>query len=284
MQATFRDLLRIAVCVSISQAWFLASGFAAAQVRVSGSSGELRSEVDIPSLDVRVTSTASLATLAVEPFIEAKVGEAGASASSAVHASEWEIGFLLVGRGGVPADFDLGSGPFGYSNSYVIASVEFAVDSPHRVTIQKSHRFSNGNIDISGGWWLEYWDESQGSWVLVPGSSPYMTRPVLCTDVLPGKLRLTLTIASTVRLFWPIDDSAIDVRLAVAPLRCASDLDHDGDVGGADLGILVSRWGYSAGESLFGTEPLAGVADLDCDGVVGGGDLGTLLAAWGACQ
>jgi hypothetical protein len=284
MQASFRDVLRSFVSLVVVQAWFLASASAAAQIRVIGSSGELRSEVVVPSLDVRVTSTASLVGLAVGTLIEAEVSEAGASASSAVHASAWEIGFLLDGRGSVPADFDLGSGPFGYSNSYVIASVEFEVDSPQRVTIQKTHRFFNGNIDIGGGWLLEYWEEAQGSWVLVPGSSPDMTRSVLCTDVLQGKLRLTLTIASTVRLFWPIDNTSIDVRLAVAPLLCASDLDHDGDIGGADLGILLSRWGYSAGAPFDGTEPLAGIADLDCDGIVAGGDLGALLADWGACR
>lgn len=284
MRASLRDLLRIAVCMSVSQAWLLASGFAAAQVRMIGGSGELRSEVVIPSLGVWVNSSASLAMLAVEPHIEATVGESGASASSAVHSSEWEVGFLLLGRGGVPADFDPGSGAFGYANSYANASVEFEVDSPHRVTIQKTHRFFNGNIDINGDWWLEHWDEGQGRWVLVPNDSPGILRPVLCADVSPGKLRLTLDISSTVRLFHPIDDSAIDVRLTVAPLRCAPDLDHDGDVDGADLGILLSRWGYSAGELLFGTEPLAGIADLDCDGSVGGGDLGILLAAWGTCQ
>ena len=47
------------------------------------------------------------------------------------------------------------------------------------------------------------------------------------------------------------------------------DLDGDGTVGGADLGLLLAAWGGS------------GPADLDGDGVVGGGDLGLLLAAYG---
>ena len=46
-------------------------------------------------------------------------------------------------------------------------------------------------------------------------------------------------------------------------------LDCDGDVDGADLGILLGTWG--SGDEA---------ADLDGDGVVGGGDLGILLGDW----
>ena len=54
-----------------------------------------------------------------------------------------------------------------------------------------------------------------------------------------------------------------------APLTCAADLNNDGLVNGADLGILLGAWGTS--------NP---VADLNCDGAVGGGDLGLVLGAW----
>lgn len=47
------------------------------------------------------------------------------------------------------------------------------------------------------------------------------------------------------------------------------DLDADGVVDGADLGILLAAWGSS--------DP---IADLNDDGSVDGGDLGALLAAW----
>ena len=46
------------------------------------------------------------------------------------------------------------------------------------------------------------------------------------------------------------------------------DLDGDGDVDGADLGLLLGNWGG------------AGVGDLNDDGVVDGADLGLLLGAW----
>jgi hypothetical protein len=64
----------------------------------------------------------------------------------------------------------------------------------------------------------------------------------------------------------PVDmDSAMIDLVPANP----ADLDGDGVVGGADLGILLANWGQS------------GQGDLDGDGVVGGGDLGIMLAAWG---
>jgi hypothetical protein len=52
---------------------------------------------------------------------------------------------------------------------------------------------------------------------------------------------------------------------------CRGDLNLDGSVSGADLGILLGAWGG------------AGNADLNGDGTVNGADLGILLGVWGAC-
>lgn len=56
------------------------------------------------------------------------------------------------------------------------------------------------------------------------------------------------------------------------PGPCPADLNHDGFVNGADLGLMLSAWGTD--------NPLA---DLNHDGVVDGADLGSLLADWGPC-
>lgn len=56
---------------------------------------------------------------------------------------------------------------------------------------------------------------------------------------------------------------------------CPGDLDDDGSVAGADLGILLGAWGP--------TTPETARADLNADGTVNGADLGTLLGAWGPC-
>lgn len=53
---------------------------------------------------------------------------------------------------------------------------------------------------------------------------------------------------------------------------CPADLDSDGQVNGADLGILLGEWGQGGG-----------IADLDGTGLVDGADLGILLASWGTC-
>ncbi len=59
---------------------------------------------------------------------------------------------------------------------------------------------------------------------------------------------------------------------------CPADLDGDGIVSGADLGL----WLNDAGTDCPSTGPC--VADLDQDGEIRGSDLGLLLAAWGQCQ
>ncbi|MBL9148963.1 MAG: PQQ-dependent sugar dehydrogenase [Phycisphaerae bacterium] len=56
-------------------------------------------------------------------------------------------------------------------------------------------------------------------------------------------------------------------------LACNGDLDHDGDVDSADLGVLLGLWGTPATWS-----------DFDGTGDVGAGDLGILLGNWGPCQ
>jgi len=58
-----------------------------------------------------------------------------------------------------------------------------------------------------------------------------------------------------------------------AIVAASADLNQDGVVAGADLGLLLAAWGPCASFPECG-------ADLDCDGIVGGADLGLLLAAW----
>lgn len=59
--------------------------------------------------------------------------------------------------------------------------------------------------------------------------------------------------------------------LLEAQVGCPGDLDGNGIVDGADLGVVLVRWG------------LSGQGDLNGDGVIDGADLGALLVAWGAC-
>lgn len=53
--------------------------------------------------------------------------------------------------------------------------------------------------------------------------------------------------------------------------QCPEDLNHDGIVDGADLGIVLGGWNGN------------GAGDIDGNGIVDGGDLGLVLGAWGDC-
>ena len=60
----------------------------------------------------------------------------------------------------------------------------------------------------------------------------------------------------------------VQLQVTVESKGRPADLNGDGRVDGADLGILLSQWGGP------------GSADLDGDGIVGGADLAILLGAW----
>ena len=54
--------------------------------------------------------------------------------------------------------------------------------------------------------------------------------------------------------------------------KCPADLDGNGEVNGADLGLLLSGWGET------------GPGDVNGDGTVNGADLGLMLSGWGLCS
>ncbi len=68
--------------------------------------------------------------------------------------------------------------------------------------------------------------------------------------------------------------SAMVVKSLGSPSTCPGDLDYDGLVNGADIGLILANWG-EVGWCVEG--------DLDHDGVIGGGDIGSLLGMWGPC-
>jgi len=77
----------------------------------------------------------------------------------------------------------------------------------------------------------------------------------------------TATIAGTV-------SNPADVIVVPGTPPCAADLFADGVVSGADLSILLERWGPCSGTCI---------ADIDGDGIVGAADLSLLLVSWGPC-
>lgn len=64
---------------------------------------------------------------------------------------------------------------------------------------------------------------------------------------------------------WGVPNAAAAMKAALRP----ADLDLDGVVDGADLGVLLSKWGSASP-----------TGDIDGNGVVDGADLGEMLSAW----
>lgn len=100
------------------------------------------------------------------------------------------------------------------------------------------------------------------------GASPY-TSKVVCT--------VTGGVTYYIAVGGYSDSIAGPFTVTIAPPTappCPADLNHDGVVNGADLGLMLGAWGPC---------PAPCSADLNHDGIVNGADLGLLLGAWGAC-
>ena len=69
-------------------------------------------------------------------------------------------------------------------------------------------------------------------------------------------------------------DAGGEFTLALTAPPCRGDLNGDGIVSGADLGLLLGTWGMADGSSAN---------DQNGDGTVDGADLGMLLGDWGPC-
>jgi len=67
--------------------------------------------------------------------------------------------------------------------------------------------------------------------------------------------------------------AAASLAPAARAQGCIGDLNDDGVIDGADLGVQLSAWGLCTGCA----------ADINDSGVVDGADLGLLLGAWGTC-
>lgn len=92
---------------------------------------------------------------------------------------------------------------------------------------------------------------------------------------LPTTSVLSLVIGTDGHLYAGTSGSGVFRSVAPVVAQCPADLDHDGAVGGADLGILLAGWGPCGVGAC--------AADLTGDGNVDGADLGLVLAGWGQC-
>ena len=87
------------------------------------------------------------------------------------------------------------------------------------------------------------------------------------------------TVVDALRVEWPhgsvteLFDIAVNQTLTInaGATPCPADLDGDGLVNGADLGLLLIGW--NAG----------GLSDINGDGTTNGADMGLMLIGWGDC-
>ncbi len=120
-----------------------------------------------------------------------------------------------------------------------------------------------GGFDVSGATGMAYAVSTDLALLGALGTSTLYS-----IDLQTGEAQSLGTVGLPLANLFSVTDFAIRPAMP-----CAADLNHDGGVDGADLGILLSRWG--SGDDL---------ADLNDDGVVDAADLGLLLQSWGTCR
>jgi len=111
----------------------------------------------------------------------------------------------------------------------------------------------------------------RASGATVPGQSSNTFIRLSCADAAEAYV-LAETLGATFTAQWRVDINGNATTCEGGPQPCIGDLNADGVVNGADLGLLLGAWGTA--------NP---VADINGDGTVNGADLGLLLGAWGAC-
>jgi hypothetical protein len=144
-----------------------------------------------------------------------------------------------------------------------------------------SRTFATGLLLIAGATALAFGPEGGGydlSWSTIDGGGGtpgngsssgggfVLSGTIGQPDATPGNVLTGVSGRNTYTLtggFWAVP--------AAPSNPCPADLNQDGIVDGADLGLLLGNW------------DLSGLGDITLDGVVDGADLGLLLGAWGDC-
>lgn len=167
---------------------------------------------------------------------------------------------------------------FEYSGGFVVSSQNGAVSLLNGGYLPANRVATSASVAL--GTWNTFtyrWKPSTGQGeLLINGTSvaTHVTSQTGSTVFTSSLLAATDAAPGTSNAFGYFDDLAIRA-VPDAPPPCRPDLNGDGVVDGADLGLLLGAWGPCGGS------PCA--ADQNSDGVVDGADLGLLLGAWGAC-
>jgi len=155
-------------------------------------------------------------------------------------------------------DIATAPGAVGYGQSFAVdASIPGGTQEIHRVALVRLGAATHSAEFDQRHLWLDF--------VPADADDPEQSRVVASAPAKP-----TLAPPGHYMLFVLDSDMVPSVaRIIRLGNGLFGDLNGDGTVDGADLGILLNAWGHS------------GPGDLDGNGVVDGADLGLLLNAWG---
>ncbi len=138
------------------------------------------------------------------------------------------------------------------------------------VTAGQSYTFSTWALATAAGfsgYSLRFaFDGEQIGGIVSPTAS--FTWEEFSTVIIPQGETVEISIVNVSGITFPNDFMLDDISLTL--IAISSDLNNDGIVDGADLGLLLASWGECSGCA----------ADLDGSGEVDGADLGLLLARW----
>lgn len=122
-----------------------------------------------------------------------------------------------------------------------------------------------------GASWTTIWSHTGGSFEETSWSNHELDLSAIADGQSDVRIRFTMgsTDGSVTYCGWNLDD--VEVSGVVPNQGVPGDLNGDGVVNGADMGLLLAQWGRCSGCD----------ADLNGDGIVNGADMGLLLANWG---
>jgi hypothetical protein len=141
----------------------------------------------------------------------------------------------------------------------------FSSGSPGALVLAGTLSFGPGGVTVSSS-------GSVNETVPVDAPPPIVNQPFPLPTILPPGGTANLLMSGTFSPGTATTTASASLAAAGKLVPRTGDLNADGSVNGADLGILLGAWG-----AADPGEP----ADLNADGVVDGIDLGILLGNWG---